>query len=143
MKKHGNRIDFTDERNLALVSLFRRKIREASLIDLDAIFLEISRTPAPRFFISEERALYLIRNFRRTGRMRVEMPLRRRLMEDLLRVVGRLQSRTPDMSLTEAVYKAVNSPAPSYYLTPGSCRTIIYTNLKNGGGKRPVDRKQY
>lgn len=141
MKKHGNRIDFTDERNVALVSLFRRKIREASLIDLDAIFLEISRSPAPRFFISEERALYLIKEFRRTGQMKVRIPLRCRLMEDLLRAVDSLLRRSPELTLAEAVFRAVNSPAPSYYLTPGSCRTIIYTNLKKGSGRSPVNQK--
>ena len=130
MKKKGNKSLYIEERDLALVSNFHRLLREYRVLDLDEIFAEIALdTPAPRYYISEDRAYAALLYKRRTGHFDVRDGRRRALLEDLEADVLEILKRGDADRLLDAVYIAVNNPAPSFYLTPGSVRTLIYAAL--------------
>lgn len=93
-----------------------------------ALFEDIARIPAPRFYISEERAISLLCRKKRLGDSwgRGMVPSRRAMIDEIDRRVRILRSFNPGLTLKEAVFRVVNSPAPSFYLTPNSIRSIIY-----------------
>ena len=132
MRKKGNVCDYVAQRNHELAVSFRRLVREAFILDLDEIFRKVSRSPASRFFLSEARAFELVRRYESTGEWDVRSRTRREMLTEIYSRVMRLREKTPAMSLEDAVYEAVNQPAPCFYLTPRSCRTILYAYAAAG-----------
>lgn len=126
MKKKGSVCDYIAARDRELLACYRRQLAQVAFVDLDEIFRRMARCKASRFYISEARAYQLIRNFEATGEWPLQSPMRRRMLADIYERVGRLRKRRPGLSLEDAVYETVGRPAPSFYLTPRTCRTIIY-----------------
>ena len=127
MKKKHCCCEYVRQRNLNL----RREViaRIGTRRSLADIFSEVSASRAERFYISEERALLLIKRKMKTGSWDPDMfPMRRRMMEVIEEKVAELRRVDPGMSLREAVFEVVNSPAPSFFLTPGSVRVIFYSS---------------
>lgn len=87
------------------------------------IFKALASVGADRFYISEERAYHLL-----TGPARRKRPLPNKaaMMAEIERRVMALVAEDPGLSLKDAVCTVVNSPAPSFYLTPSSIKTILY-----------------
>ncbi len=54
------------------------------------------------------------------------MPQKLKMYEEILRRVEGIRARKPGHPLSDAVFEAVNSPAPEFYLTDDSARVIIY-----------------
>lgn len=126
MKKKGNVCDYTQERNSELLGRFRRMVREAPIIDLDVIFRNLSRSKASRFFVSESRAYMIIKRYLKHGEWDVKSALRREMFEEIYRRATDLIREGECDDLEDAVYMAVNSEAPKFYLTPRSVRTLLY-----------------
>lgn len=132
MKKKGNVCDYTSQRNAELCASFRRHIHEASFIDLDVIFRKVASSPASRFFISEQRANLIIADKRRSGAWNVRNPQRLEMLREIERIANTLFRSGRYTRFADAIFDAVNSPAPSFYLTPRSARTIIYSTISTG-----------
>ena len=133
MKKKGSICDFTEERDAELMSCFRKCLAKAVLIDLESIFSEVAAMPTKRFYVSESRAAIVIRQHLRGEGWSVKRRLRVRMFEEIERRTLENIRRNPGMRFDDAVFDAVNSSAPCFYLTPRSCRTLIYRYL---GGQR-------
>lgn len=131
MKKKGNICDFTPQRDADLLNSFRRSLAECRLIDLDRIFAEVSLMPAQRFYVSEQRAALVIRRHLEKGEWPVKGQQRIRMFEEIERRTLGMLSGNPGISFDDAVFDAVNSPAPHFYLTPRTCRTLIYRMTGN------------
>lgn len=127
MKKKGSICDYTAMRNDDLRQTFKRCLAQNDARCVYDIFELMTRQPAKRFYISEQRAYRLV-YARRKGREWPEkmMPSRRRMMEEIFCRVQRRMSRTPSASLADVVFEVVNEPAPSFYMTRGSIKTIFY-----------------
>ncbi len=130
MKKFGNKCDYTESKNRELVKLFRAAVRNARIIDLDRIFAEVAASAASRFYISEERVLLLIRQYRESGQWSVRSLQRRQMLAEIERRVSRMMAADAALTLADAVAQVVNAPAPSFYLTPRTCRTLIYRTIQ-------------
>lgn len=136
MKKKGNVCEFTSQRDAEMWSCFRKILGDVKLINLSRIFAEVASSPASRFFVSEDRAAVVIRYHLRHGEWNVKGAQRIRMFSEIeSRVLEILQSN-PGTRFEDAVYDAVNSPAPGFFLTPRSCRTILYNYVADGGGRR-------
>lgn len=51
---------------------------------------------------------------------------KREMYHEICRRVKRILEEEPGITLTEATFRVVNSPAPEFYLTPKSARAMIY-----------------
>lgn len=131
MRKKGSVSEFSAERDCELIECFRKRLAEVKLINLPQIYREVAQMPTKRFYVSEFRAACMIRHFRRYGEWNVKGSLRREMFAEIERRVSLLQAAKGKMSLDEAVFEVVNSAAPKFYLTPRSCRTMIYKLLKS------------
>lgn len=130
MKKKGSVSEFGEERDRELVRCFRKRLGEVRVIDLDKIFAEVAAHPAPRFYVSEFRASVVVRHHLRHGEWNVKDGKRREMFCEIEKRLLSLRKRCPDLSFEEAMVEVINSEAPEFYLTPRSCRTLIYNILK-------------
>lgn len=126
MKKKGNYCDYTLSKDAELVSRFKQLLSEVRIVDLDDIFRRVAESPVSRFFISEIRAYELVTRRINKGAWPLANPLRREMMDEILKRAERILENGEESTLRTAVYRAVNTPAPKTYLTPRTCRTLIY-----------------
>lgn len=126
MKKKYSHFEYEEERNEDLMRAYREireKYPEMKSREIDE---EISRMPSKRFWVSEERASIVIsamlkgRKFDKMGKTKLEM------YNEILKRVIELKQKMPNKTLSELVFNVVNSPAPKFYLTPGSIRILIH-----------------
>lgn len=135
MKKYGNNCDFIHQRNCELMKTFRNLLAESVFIDLPRIFRQTADAPASRFFVSEDRVLNVMRRRRASGSFGVCRGKRLLMYEELERRINSILAADPSFTLYEAIFEAVNSQAPHFYLTPKSVRTILYNIMKH----KPTD----
>lgn len=154
MKTSKGKCDFIQSRNENLRREFMARIGRSGRFVID-VFRELQHCQADRFYISEERALLLIKERIKLGisllppghcrsavkgktpagvralRKVLQVDSRRRMIEDIERRVAFMLAADPALPLGEAVFRVVNSPAPSFYLTLDSMRIILYAYLRN------------
>lgn len=125
MKTLGSKSEFTLARNNMLLDIIRDKIRDARRINTFQIIFSAIHSPAPRFYISEESALRALRHGDSRSRTHAEM------VEDLRNLVGRYRREHPEASYREAVAAVIQAPAPRFYLTFESARSVIYRHIRS------------
>jgi hypothetical protein len=77
--------------------------------------------------VSEERALAVIANMSSdyNGTMRRMLPQKQRMYQDIYARTMKLMKTNKGMTRAEAVAEVVQSPAPEFFLTPGSAAVIL------------------
>lgn len=125
MKKTGSVLDFTEQRNAALLRTMRTRMLESRCICMAEIFREVAESPAERFWVSEERACDVFVKMI-TGKQLPKMnPNKREMFGEIYRRVLVLFDKRPESSIIELVREVVYSPAPKFYLTPRSVGEYI------------------
>lgn len=134
MKQHGSILEFTRERNADLMNVFRQQLHEAKFIVMPEIFELVAKSPASRFWVSEERATVVI-SAMLAGKPLLKMRSNKREMfEEIFQRFLRQRQLQPHLSTLELVSIVVNQPAPKFYLTPRTVGEFIY-RIKNGWKK--------
>lgn len=135
MKYFGSTLRFTRQRNDDIITAYRRIVKQAGLVDHPLVFAEIARSPASRFWVSEERAAVVVARMLAgisDPRMRGN---KKRMFDEIFRRFLALSEKQPDRSLTSLVCEVVHQPAPEFYLTPRTVGEIVY-RIKNGWYER-------
>ena len=140
MKKKGSKCDFILSRNENLKREFFARLgkNKRSISDVIAA---VSSVGADRFYISEERAFMAIKRFHELQTSErpclpadfpwIRNPEKRKMLCEIYERVKKRMEESPGLSLKDAVYEVVNSPAPAFYLTRCSIRTILYKYLSS------------
>lgn len=126
MKKKGSVVEFKEQRNKELLRAFRNQLSNLGELPLRELFDRASHSPASRFWVSERRAMMVMSKMLKGDNLSSMNPKRREMFQEIFRRVKRILEEQPGISLIEASFRAVNSPAPEFYLTPQSARTMIY-----------------
>ena len=129
MKKKGCKCDYIKERNENLKREFLARLGKNGR-NISQVIESLSPVSADRFYINEERATEEIKRLRNKEKMKTANPRRQAMIREIKKRVDMMMDRNPQLSLKEAVCRVVNSPAPAFYLTPGTIRTIVYQTVK-------------
>lgn len=140
MKKRGSTSDFMAQRDHELLMNFRKELMESRGIPLRELFGRAARRPASRFWVSELRAAEVISAMMRGVASEKMVPQKKRMYEELLRRVEAWRSDNPGRPLSDAIFEAVNSEAPEFYITDASARVIIY-RLRANRRSRTANRE--
>lgn len=136
MKKKGAVAEFGPQRDRELLQAFRALFLKLGNVPAEALFAKAAESPASRFWVSEKRAAYVVSKMLKGDRILSMNPKKREMFFELARRVKSHIRNEPGITLTEATFRAVNSPAPEFYLTPNSARVMIYrirnSNLARG-----------
>lgn len=127
MKYHGCILEFTDERNRELMKAFRKIIANRRFIDIREVSSRIVNEPCSRFWVSEERTMAVVQAIMK-GKpvLRSMRPTKREMFQEIYKRIYRLRQNNPDITLGDAVFRVVNSPAPKFYMRPRCAMEIIY-----------------
>ena len=129
MKKRGCTVAFADEREYAVLTAF---LNIAPQPTCKAIYKAIEDSPAPRLWISEERAA-AVYSLIKKGHNMLRAHKRRKLMyEEMVSRVDAIMASGED-NLNKAIAKAIYMPAPSFFLSPSTIGTILNTALRKRG----------
>lgn len=148
MRKKGSVCEFTIQRNEELKRVFKHAYLTRDEVTAESLFGEVAMMSASRFYVSEMRTEKVLRYYWRYGRWSVKSVLRRRMFGEIERRVTAYLAAESDVPALEgckvldlkrfrnAIFEVVNSPAPSFYITKRSCRTLLYEVL--GQRKRMI-----
>lgn len=126
MKKKGSVSDFGPQRDMELLQAFRNQLHLLGCIPVNELFTRAAMSPSSRFWVSERRAAAVISKMLKGDRILSMNRKKREMYFEILRRVKGIILSEPDIPLSEAVFRAVNSEAPEFYLTPKSARVMIY-----------------
>lgn len=127
MKPHGTVLSFTHERNAALLKAYRQQIAAVSFIRLEDIGEKIVNSPAPRFWVSEERATTVVSAMMQGKSVLDSMrDTKREMFQEIYRRVLVLKKVHPDWPLSRLVFDVVNSPAPKFYMKASSALERLF-----------------
>lgn len=136
MKHFGCSSDYNDERNADLMRAYRQQIVGRKEIVLADVFRSLVEMPSKRFWVSEERARIVIGKLHQGDDLSDMRPNKREMFKEIYKRTLLVKAEHPGMSIGEAVYKVVHSPAPKFYLTPQSARVIFFKVKKQWYKKR-------
>lgn len=132
MKHAGCVSQFIHERNSDLLRAFRVSLKSCEgVIRTTDIFKRAIKVPARRFWVSEERAAFVLSAMFAGKKLPVVYHSRRRMYDEIYRRAVLIRESDPYMSIYDIAINVVNQPAPEFYLTPGSARVIFY-KIKRG-----------
>ena len=131
MKKPNSVSDFSAARKEHLLKKYRESLGLQSKIPYSRInvrraYRYAADSPAPRFWVSEERAAEVISKIMADSsildnmyREKAEMYL------EIYKRVMAIKKESPETPLGDIVFEVVNSPAPRFYLTWHSAKQLI------------------
>lgn len=132
MKKPHSVSDFSEQRTRVLMQDFHEALFADSQHTLNKAFSDAAAGKgAPRFWVSETRALTVVRRM-----LGGEDPTagmyggKREMYREIFRRVTAEIEKRPGEPLVSIVFDVVNSPAPSHYISPSRLRTIVYEEKK-------------
>lgn len=132
MKPNGSILEFTRERNDALMCAYRHQISKVKFINMYEIAQSVVNMPANRFWVSTERATIIVSALfagkRLPGNMRAT---KKEMFMEIFNRVKELMIKSPGSRISHLVAMVVHSPAPKFYMLPRSAMDIIY-KIKNG-----------
>lgn len=148
VKHFGSSLEFTRERNRELLRAFRRECAKVSHVRLREIGIRVVNSPAPRFWVSEYRAMVVCSQLARGIPVLDTMrPTKREMFTEIYRRVCDLKRRQPNRPLIDLASEVVNSPAPKFYMEPSSAlerlfkiRRGWYDNNHNSNKPNPSGR---
>lgn len=127
MKRKGSKFEYEAERNKELLKAYCSQIEICSEIHLDEILSRVVNTPCSRFWVSDERASIVMSGIERgTANLDSMIESRKEMFLEIYDRVKALRINNPTMSLSELTNEVVKQPAPRFYLTAKSARTIIH-----------------
>ena len=127
MKHKGSQFEYERQRDENLLRVYRTLMGSCAVISQQEIYLKTVASPADRFWVSEERAVAVIASMTSdyNGTLRRMLPQKQRMYIEIYKRTQRLMKERKGITRTEAVAEVVQSPAPEFYLTPGSVAVIL------------------
>lgn len=122
----GSKVEYAQERADALMREYEGYVGSHSFIVVSEACRFIVSRPCPRFWVSPVRASVVVAALLKGRDVLSSMrPNKREMFLEIFIRVKALRERRPAWSLSRLVTEVVESPAPKFYLTPGSAKIMI------------------
>ena len=116
----------TGDRNKDLYETFRKLLDTKDVIILNDILTLTVNSPAKRFYVSADRVYGVLVRWASTGVVtRLITPERQEMFEDLYKIVAELRKEQPTIPLLHIIERAIEYPAPKFYIKPDSAKIIL------------------
>lgn len=136
MRKKMSIAEFASERSELLLKNFRESLATQSVISAKKAFSDAADLPAPRFWVSEARAMRVISAmFRGEDPCEGMFPEKREMYQEIFRRVVQIKEVAPGKPLGDIVFEVVNNPAPKSYLSWHRAKQILHKSKKPQCGK--------
>lgn len=119
-------MEYANERADDLMRAYDKYIADTKHICMSEVYRNIVNMPARRFWVSDKRANIVVSAILRGEPCLQSMrALKREMYLEIFRRVQALRILKPDLSTFELCAIVVDQPAPKFYLTPGSAKTMV------------------
>lgn len=126
------------QRNEEIIKLYKNIISRSSInmgyLHRDAIFDVLMEQPAPRFYITPERAALLVIRYKKQLPSVINSP-NVAMIEDLVATYDRIKAKRKYSSMEMIWDYVVNSPAKSFYLSKRRFKEVIFNYKGRNGSK--------
>lgn len=130
MRHRGNTNEYGRLRDAELLRHYKAALsRSIHITEPQAIHTAVT-SPCSRFWVSEERAYAVVLTMLRGKPCPSRRRQRRRMFREIFRRVMQYRRLHPEISLKNAVRHIVYRPAPEFYLTDLSARTLLSKHKK-------------
>lgn len=126
MKRLGDTLDFTEHRNSDLIKTFRLHLQSAPATTPRRIFELVAKSPASRFWVSEQRAAIVISAKLAGKKFPKMLKTKQEMFDEIYRRFRIMRSQHPEKTIIELASMIVHQPAPEFYLTPRTVEEYIY-----------------
>lgn len=132
MRHNGNTRSFNKELGFDIIRAYHHLVKSSSahLSSKRKIFKALVHQPSRRYWVSDERALEVVKQMLAGKGIDGMQPNKRNMFRDIYHAVIDMMSRDASLSLAQAVTTVVESPAPKFYMTPGTALVIFYRYRK-------------
>ena len=118
-------MEYAEERMQDLMRAYDEYISSCDYIRMPDVYAAIANMEARRFWVSDIRATKVIYAMLRGVNIKGMRPLKREMFEEILRRVLALRKKRPELTIRACCSIVVASPAPKFYLTPGSAKIMV------------------
>ncbi len=120
-------MECNEERDRQLTRLYHQYISTHHRVSMPELYEFIANAPAPRFYVSEARAVQVVASIiRRKERYYWGMRnLKRQMFMEILHRATAMMIDDPTLTLAEAVRKTVRRPAPKFYMSTASVKACL------------------
>lgn len=125
MKHTGNQFKYSELRDKELIKIFHKCIMESESDNLSKILIQTVNSPASRFWVSEERAAIILSKMFNGDKLDNMTDTKQEMYQELFRRAVIRKQKYPYKSIYEIAIDVTGQPAPKFYLTPKSAKTII------------------
>lgn len=126
MKHKGAVMEYSKERTDDLMRAYEEYISSCDYIRMPDVYNKVVNMPASRFWVSDIRAALVVSAMMRgEADLDAMWPMRKEMYEEIYRRVIKLRELHPLLSTSELCAIVVAQPAPKFYLTAGSAKSII------------------
>ena len=126
MKHFGTKFEYTDMRDEALMSTYRRLMASEKYIRLPELLEKGVNSPSKRFWVSEERAAIVLSQMFKGDLLENMSEMKREMFMDLYEVAKVIRSNNPGMSMADIAFHATRQPARKFYIKAASAKVIIH-----------------
>lgn len=127
------KLEFKDERDTDFMetyhSVIKRHAKKAVFMKRDSLLQETIDSPAKRFYVSEEQAVRTISRMLRGETPGCKSPLKKKMYKEIFKRVVACAMECDD-TLTDIIYKVVNSEAPCFYIGLKTARILYYKLMR-------------
>jgi hypothetical protein len=125
MKHKNNVSDFIEERNQELLCSYKHLLSITDVIVPTEIYKQLVKMPSTRFWVSEWRASIVLSRMFSGDKLQNMQPTKRSMYQEIFRRAKVILRKNPGMPMLYVAFEVVNSPAPRFFMTPGSACRII------------------
>lgn len=105
---------------------YKKVLASSSYIKLRDIVRKAINSPAPRFYVSPERALAVIQKIKKGESIAYMSESRKDMYSEIFNRVHSYLEANPYLSIREAIRKVINSPAPKFYINEGTAIVTLH-----------------
>ena len=125
MKKKGTISQLRHERDADLMRVYQQELDGRPHILLPDVLRAVVSSQSKRFWVTSERASIVIYNMMKGDKLENMRPLKRKMFREIYRRVMKLKKNYPQLSISILTEQVVAEPAPEFYITWQSAKTIL------------------
>lgn len=129
-KAHRTSFEYRDDRSRNLLEVFNHLFNTTVNAQVEEVLRRAVDHPSRRFWVSEERALRVVRAMERDALPPRCNTLKREMYEEIYRRVSHLSAIHPDWPLRRLVWVVLHQEAPKFYLSVSSAHAIVVEEKK-------------
>lgn len=128
-----------------MMLVYNRIVAEERFICMNDVYRRIAEEPAPRFYVSPERAVSVVAMMLNGGNMNRMRPFKRDMFSEIYKRALKLGAKRgmKQEALRNICAAVVRQKAPKFYMSPGSVKILICKHKKQWYNERLKKRLHF